>query len=367
MYNVNLNNDNELLIVGFDDGNSKTKVATDDAEVMYDNGVTPLMYTSDGKEEEKDRDIITIGDEKIAVGESRDSMQRNKVKDNYAIARFLPAVSYAIDQYYNKKRVILGDNIVRRMKIALAIGAPLTQTSVLREEYINSFIGSVVNYEYKGIEYELEIPYVRCYPQNYAVMLKNYNEHFKEKKISILVDIGGGTTDVMILEHVRNRITGVSTPVVKNKNSFNIGVIHLLNQIKRELNVVGIDAREEIIMEAIQGGIFAHKNYEYIKRVCETITDKFARELIAMLRENGYDLSYPVYFIGGGYQLLKSYIDRDKSILMSGSFDALENARAFKWLMETELNKKSDEEKRKIMAFRCDKVYALGIKSQEVM
>lgn len=367
MYNVRLNSGDELLVVGFDDGNSKTKVVTDDAEVMYDSGVTPLMYSSSGEEEDKDRDIITIGNDKVAVGESRDSMQLNKVKDNYAIARMLPAVSYAIERYYDEKNIRLDNSVTRQKKIALAIGAPLTQTAVLRKEYIDAFIGSVASWKYKGINYEIEIPYVRCYPQNYAAMMKNYNENFKEKKISILVDIGGGTTDVMILEHVRNRISGKSEPSVKNKNSFNVGVIHLLNQIKRELSVVGIDAREEIILEAIQGGSFSHKNYEYIQNVCETITDKFVRELIAMLRENGYDLSYPTYFIGGGYQLLKGYIDRDKSILMSGSFDALENSRAFKWLLETELSKMSDEEKRQIMMYKCNKLYTLGNKRQEVV
>ena len=365
MYNVKLNSNDELLVVGFDDGNSKAKISTDNVEVMYDSGVTPLMYTSSGEEEDKDRDIITIGDNKVAVGESRDSMQRNKVKDNYAIARMLPAVSYAIERYCADRNIRLDNSVTRRQKIALAIGTPLTQASVLRKEYIDAFIGSVVAWKYKGINYEIEVPHVRCYPQNYAPMLKNYNDYFKEKKISIMVDIGGGTTDVMILEHVRNRITGTSEPVVKNKNSFNVGVIHLLNQIKRELSVVGIDAREEIILEAIQGGSFSHKNYEYIQNVCETITDKFVRELIAMLRENGYDLSYPTYFIGGGYQLLKGYIDRDKTILMSGSFDALENARAFRWLLETELNKMSDEEKRKIMTFECNKVYTLGTRNDD--
>lgn len=327
MDNGNLNN---LYQVAYDDGNWATKVITNDAEVMYTSGVTPVMNSMDANEDGKD--IITIEGEKFIVGESRDAMQYNKSNDKYALIRMLPAIAYSITK----------SNLSHVQDIALAIGTPLTQAALLKDQYIEYFKGKEVNFVYKNESFHLTFPYVQCYPQDYAVMLRNYDKHFKCQTVSILADIGGGTTDVLILEHIANKLSGGKTPVVKNKKTFNIGIIHLVNQIKSELSVMGIDARDEIILNAIQGETVCHKYADYIGKTCVAFAEKFVRDLVSMLKENGYDLSYPVFFIGGGYKLLQVYFNKyDDEIFKIADFDALENARSFLWLLKEQMKKEA--------------------------
>lgn len=185
--------------------------------------------------------------------------------------------------------------------ICLALGLPPTHLQELKPKYLKYFgrNGQRVEFSYNGVSYDIRVTRVEVFPQGYAAVVP-YLERIKDKTRSFILDIGGYTTDVVMLKRG-------GAPDLDFSESFNAGVIKMFDQIERAVRNRHRRELDDYMVDAILRGTF--EPGEAIRStVFETARD-YARTLIGSLREKGVDLdiAYPI-LIGGGACLMKDVI-----------------------------------------------------------
>lgn len=299
-----------MIFLGIDIGNHDTEGSNG---IKYKSGVREVINTVGIN---PDARLISCNGKTLLVGETRNAMQYDKTSNSNMMSLALPIIAEKIEMEYEPKT----------QTISLGIGVPLTQMRNLRDKYVSYFKGQNIVFTYKGKEYNVTFGNVRCYPQGYSVLLHHYDEIIADSADEMnIIDIGGGTTDAFKL------IKG--KPSTETFRTLNIGVIHLLNRIRTEMDAEGIQVSDEMLLSAIRGKRIMHKKSDYIKRTCVSFTRDYVSELVAELEASGYDLSLPTVWIGGGYQLFKEYIGKNEKIFTIKEFDEFANAKAYEWLI----------------------------------
>lgn len=296
-----------MIYLGADHGNDSFKSSNN---VRYYSGVKEVINITGM---DSDSNIVGYDGKTYLVGESRNAMQRDKTLNNNMLIQTLPAIGKKIKEEHEP----------HEQSVALGIGVPLTQMRNLRESYVNYFLGKKVDFTYNGEEYCINFVQVRCYPQGYSAMLHNYKELAGAKEY-LVIDIGGGTVDAFKIVGKQKDMTTFRT--------FNMGTVHLANRIRTEFDADGINISDNMLESAVLGEKILHKRAEYIERTCTSFTSAYVDELLGQLKTT-YDMSLPVVWVGGGYQLFKGYIQKDDSIYIFKEFDAFANAKAYEWLI----------------------------------
>ena len=185
--------------------------------------------------------------------------------------------------------------------ISLAIGLPPSHYGSLHERFTQYFLDrGMVNFEYNGTAFKIEIHDVMCFPQAIAAAMTVFDQIRQSPKVMV-IDIGGYTAD-----YVRMHMGRADFSVC---DSLEHGVIMLYNDIIRKVNAdLDILLEEGDIDRLLRGD-----GGDYPTEVSDIVFNMaiaFINHLAGVLRERGIDLRYGnTVFVGGGAVLLKDYLE----------------------------------------------------------
>lgn len=190
--------------------------------------------------------------------------------------------------------------------IDLAVGLPPEHYGVLKEKFADYFRRTeTIKFTYKDKPYNVIINNVMVFPQAYAAVVPHSSLVMNELRVFI-VDIGGYTTDVLLLRNGK--------PDLQFCRSFETGIITMNSEIVRKVGTLYDMRIEDEHISAVLGG----KETILPSEVKETITKAtglHAKDILDNLREHQVDLrSNPVIFIGGGSQLLRSFLENSPMV-----------------------------------------------------
>lgn len=188
-----------------------------------------------------------------------------------------------------------------KKEICLALGLPPTHLQELKPKYLTYFgrDGKWVEFTYNGTAFDLRVARVEVFPQGYAAVVP-YLGRIKDKARSYIIDIGGYTTDVVMLKKG-------GEPDLDFCESFNVGVIKMFDLIERTIRNRYRRELDDYMTDAIlRGNLDPGKD---IRNTAMEVAQNYAKTLIASLREKGVDLdiAYPI-LIGGGACLMRDVI-----------------------------------------------------------
>lgn len=220
-------------------------------------------------------------------------------------------------------------------RIILAMGLPLMHASVLGNKYKEFFAGNGKAFEYifDDIEYRVHVDEVMIYPQGLAAVgLPEYSSKIKKRALAYAIDIGGYTTDVARFEFGKPQTTFC--------RSFESGVIHMYNQIQRRVAGEFQTEIPDVMIDAILAG--DEDPEPDITRVVKEEADKYAVELLNLLRDNGVNLRMGVpVFIGGGAVRMKDALirnlNKDDYVMID---EVRANAKGYEYLTQINLEKR---------------------------
>lgn len=215
--------------------------------------------------------------------------------------------------------------------IDLAVGLPPEHYGVLKEKFADYFRRTeTIKFTYKDKPYNVIINNVMVFPQAYAAVVPHSSLVMNELRVFI-VDIGGYTTDVLLLRNGK--------PDLQFCRSFETGIITMNSEIVRKVGTLYDMRIEDEHISAVLGG----KETILPSEVKETITKAtglHAKDILDNLREHQVDLrSNPVIFIGGGSQLLRSFLENSPMVAKAHFIDSPNaNAIGYKLLGQKKLS-----------------------------
>lgn len=250
---------------------------------------------------------------------------RDKTKDD----RFFVLTLFAIAKELERRGDIKGIT-----HIDLAVGLPPEHFSKQKERFTRYFSrDGFINFVYKDVPMSIMVNQVAIFAQAHAAIAPMFGEMRKTPQM-FLVDIGGYTTDVLLLRH--------GAPDLNFCRSLETGIITMNNRLIGKVNA----SHDMMINDTHIMSVLNHEQTILPGDVLETIrlaAGQHARDILDKLRELGVDLrSNPAVFIGGGSVLLQPYIEQSEQVA-SARFveDVKANAVGYRMLMAAKLKSTS--------------------------
>ncbi len=300
------------MLFSIDHGNSAIKTPS----FVFSSGLTDYPIRPP-----VDTDILEFGGKYWTLSGQRISYMRDKTKDDRYFVLTLFAIAKELQQ---------AGNIPPMVEADLAVGLP-PEHYALKERFAEYFRRGAVNFVYNGTAITLMIRHVLVYPQAYAAVVSQARV-LKETPRTFIIDIGGFTTDVMLLRNAQPDLQfcrSLELGVIPMSNEI-IGRVSAMYDIKIEDDHIAdiIQGRPTILPQEVQEAVFSTvRSYAY------GILDKL-RELQVDLRAN------PAIFIGGGSVLFRSFIE-ESPLVAKADFvqDPKANAIGFGMLAPAHLRK----------------------------
>ena len=208
--------------------------------------------------------------------------------------------------------------------VQLAVGLPPEHFGVLKDKFAKYFKrDSVINFVYKEKAYSILIDQVFVYPQAYAAVVPQGTNIVNTPRVFI-VDIGGYTTDVLLLKH--------SKLDYQYCRSLETGIITMNNEIIRKVNSLhDMRIEDEHISDVLTDKETILP--EDVKKTILAATKIHANDILNQLRELQVDLrSNPAIFVGGGSILLRPFLENSPLVAKSSFVDS-PNANAIGYEM----------------------------------
>ena len=204
-------------------------------------------------------------------------------------------------------------------KIDLAVGLPPEHYGLLKDKFRDYFKrNQSVQFIYNDKPITIMIRDVFVYPQAFAAIAPQKSQ-LKHHLRLFLVDIGGYTTDVLLLRQGK--------PDMQFCRSLETGVITMNNDIIRRVGALHDMQIEDEHISAVLAG----KETILPEEVKDTIrksAEQHAINILNQLRELKVDLrSNPAVFIGGGSALFRDYLEKSP-LVASATFGESVNANA---------------------------------------
>ena len=234
-------------------------------------------------------------------------------------------ISYMRDKTQDDRFFIL--TLFALSQIDLAVGLPPEHYGVLKDRFANYFKRKdPIRFVYHDRPYMIAINHVLVFPQAYAAVIPNSDLVVKTARL-FLVDIGGYTTDVLLLRYGK--------PDLQFCRSLESGIITMNNEIIRKVNSL----HDLLIDDERISAVLSGQDTILPSEVQKTITDAthlHANNILNQLRELQIDLrSNPVVFIGGGSLLLKPFIVNSPLVAKAEFIDSPSaNAQGYQMLAE---------------------------------
>lgn len=154
---------------------------------------------------------------------------KTETEDFYILTLFAAAKEIAAQD---------GPKPAYRKDICLALGLPPTHLQELKPKYLKYFGrgGQRIEFTYNGTHYDLRVARVEVFPQGYAAVVP-YLGKIRDKTRSYIIDIGGYTTDVVMLKKG-------GEPDLDFCESFNAGVIRM-RKMREKTTQGGVTAEKK--------------------------------------------------------------------------------------------------------------------------
>lgn len=312
---------NNMLIVGVDGGNFNTKTQT----TCFTSGYKELA----GKELQFE-DMLEYGSRHFALTSSRKPLRDDKTanEDFFVLALF------AIGKELTQHKIPPGS-----YNVVLGVGLPPGHLSVKNlKQQTQDYYQKQADFTYNGNHYKINISRVIVCPQGYAALLApTKTDEMKslaaqnslsgesspidiltKEPLAILLDIGGGTVDPIVLEN------GVPNPDFHF--SLSEGIITAYNEISAEIKAkYGRDVLEPVINLVLEGkpARVDDADARYIRERIQ----RYADDLLMKLTEQKlpFNNSY-VLLMGGGSKVIRACWDNSRHLF--GKLDYISDIRA---------------------------------------
>lgn len=271
------------MIIAIDHGNSFIKTVSCQFPSSY--AKDPAMY-------EMAEDWILYEDSYYTLTFNRLPYRYDKTKDDNYYILTLFAIAKEVE-----KCGIYQPNL----EIELAVGLPPAYFKNNKDAFAEYLVRGQkeVDFTHNGKEYHIKITKALVFPQAYGAIVNCFEEVMKMPLV-LVVDIGGYTVDTLVLKN--------GTLDMSYCKSYSEGIIKMYGDINDVLNSeFGSTLDEGSIDKALDGSFdsLPQTVIDTIKQCAENRSDRILKLLGEKI--NGFSLM-PVYFTGGGAQLLKPYL-----------------------------------------------------------
>ncbi len=252
-------------------------------------------------------DKIIINGEKYYLGTGTFEIEYKKFdKDNY-----IPLLLGSICKSSNNIEYNLG------------LGLPVKQYKACKTELINMLKETEYKVVYNGTKRRIIINDVKIFPEGVAAIIANYNKLNRTNQDILSVDIGGKTTDIVLIKGKK---------VIKS-SQINIGTIDIYNCIKSSLEGQYIDIKINIddVDDYIKHGFIYKGERQDIKKAIKSCNDLF-KEIYTELNLNYSINTSNVVLQGGGSDLL-GRVFKKKINNMTMDNDLFANANGYRMLL----------------------------------
>lgn len=210
-------------------------------------------------------DVLEFGGKFWTLSGQRIAYMRDKTKDD----RFFILTLFAI-----VKELQRSGTIPPLVDVELAVGLP-PEHYELRQRFADYFKRGSVQFTFNGETITLVIRQVLVYPQAYAAVVTQARE-LKESPRTFVIDIGGFTTDVLLLRATR--------PDMQVCRSLEMGVIPMSNDIIGRVSALhDIKIEDDHIVDVIQGRPTVLP--DDVKETIFTTVQSYAAGILNKLRE----------------------------------------------------------------------------------
>ena len=217
-------------------------------------------------------------------------------------------------------------------KIELAVGLPPEHYGILKEKFRAYFKRSEsIQFSYNDKPMTILIRDVFVYPQAFAAIAPQKSQ-LKHHLRLFLIDIGGYTTDVLLLRSGK--------PDMQFCRSLETGVITMNNDIIRKISAQhDMKIEDEHISAVLQGRETILP--EDVKKTIRESAQLHAKEILDQLRELQVDLrTNPAIFIGGGSSLFRPLLEQSSMVAQASYVeDPKANAIGYEMMARQQLSR----------------------------
>lgn len=255
-------------------------------------------------------EVLEYGGSYWTLSGKRLSYRRDKTRDDSYFILSLFAIA---------REMIHAGKMGAVERVHLAVGLPPEHYGILRDKFAQYFKKSEsIHFVYNDKSFTIMIGNVYVYPQAYAAIAPQKSQLNHHLRV-FLVDIGGYTTDVLLLRNGK--------PDMQFCRSLEMGVITMNNDIIRRVGALHDMRIEDEHISAVLSGKETILP-EDVKKTIREAAGHHAKDILDKLRELQVDLrSNPAVFIGGGSVLYRDYLEKSPMVA-SATFVDSPNANA---------------------------------------
>ena len=274
------------MLFAIDHGNSAIKTPS----FVFTSGLTDYPVKPP-----VETDVLEFGGTFWTLSGERIPYMRDKTKDE----RFFVLSLFAIAKELRQR-----DALQPMVEAELAIGLP-PEHYELRNRFADYFKRGIVQFKFNDSPISLMIRQVLVYPQAYAAVVPQAQIIQKNPR-TFVVDIGGFTTDVLLLRGVQ--------PDMQFCRSLEMGAIPMANGIIGRVSALhDIKIDDDHIADVIQGRPTILPND--VQGTIRTTVKSYAAGILDKLRELQVDLrATPAIFTGGGAALFRPFIETSSQV-----------------------------------------------------
>lgn len=290
------------IVIGVDNGNANTKTV----HTIFTSGLTEHDVKPPFADEwiEYNGKFYTLSSKRLIY-------TRDKTKDENCFILTLFAIA---------KEILASGRYAPILDICLAVDLPPEHYSLQKDKFADYFksFGETIKFKYNDFDFVINIyDKVYVYPQGFAAVATKAS-NLKEYSQVYIIDIGGYTTDVLLIDYSKNSRGKLDLQYCR---SLEDGIITMNNKIQGRINTA-FDQKinDEHIYDVLFGKktVLSPEIQERIKQESEA----HARNILNQLRELGIDLkSNPAFFVGGGSLLLKPFIQNSGMVSLTEFFE----------------------------------------------
>lgn len=253
-------------------------------------------------------DVLEYGGKFWTLSGQRIPYMRDKTKDD----RYFILTLFAIAKELQRTGMI-----PPMVETDLVVGLP-PEHYALRRKFAEYFKRDAVRFRYNNTPICLIIQQVLVYPQAYAAVVPQA-ALLKESPRTFIIDVGGYTTDVMLLRN--------SAPDMQFCRSLEMGVISMSNNLIGKISAqYDIKIDDDHIADVIQGRPTILP--DEVREAIFTAVKAYANNILDKLRELQVDLrANPAIFVGGGAALFKPFL-QDSPLVAKADFVLEQRANA---------------------------------------
>ena len=256
-----------------------------------------------------------------ALSNQRIPYRRDKTDDDRFFILTLFAIAYELQHAALNHAGII--------HIQLAVGLPPAHYGAQQAKFSAYFLNrGPIQFVFQGIEYNILIDEVSCYPQSYAAAVTVF-QTLQNSPRALIVDIGGFTADYLQLCNGRADLNIC--------DSLENGVILLYNKIRSKVAAELDLLLDETEIDAVLLGQPTAQS-DMVQQIILEQAQAFANDLLSDLRERKLELkSGHIVFSGGGALLLRRQIEASGKVIHPVFIDDVAaNVRGFQLLYQAE-------------------------------